>query len=54
VDYRSYTWESEDEVTFYYSMAARMSDIIIGFREEFDFMETMIHPNGRTGKEMAN
>lgn len=39
IDYRAYTWKSEDEISVYYSLAARNADIILGSREEFDLTE---------------
>lgn len=39
IDYRSYNWKSKEEMLVYYSMVARSSDIILGSKEEFDFME---------------
>ncbi|WMJ79406.1 5-dehydro-2-deoxygluconokinase [Clostridium sp. MB40-C1] len=52
VDYRSYTWKSKEEIAVYYAMAARMSDIVMGSREEFDLMEQIISP-GSTDQETA-
>jgi 5-dehydro-2-deoxygluconokinase len=54
VDYRSYTWNSEEDIALYYSIAARMSDIVIGSREEFDLMEKLIQPEGSTDRETAD
>jgi 5-dehydro-2-deoxygluconokinase len=42
LDYRSYTWKSKEEISVYYSIVARRSDIILGSREEFDLMESVI------------
>ena len=42
IDYRSYTWKSNDEISLYYTIAARNSDIILGSREEFDLTESML------------
>ncbi|MBQ2774767.1 MAG: 5-dehydro-2-deoxygluconokinase [Clostridia bacterium] len=42
IDYRSYTWKSKDEISLYYTIAARNSDIILGSREEFDLTESML------------
>jgi len=39
IDYRAYTWKSEEETAIYYSLAAEKSDVIIGTREEFDMLE---------------
>lgn len=44
VDYRSYSWKNKDEISIYYSMVAREADIIMGSREEFDLMESLIEP----------
>ncbi len=41
IDYRAYTWQNEDEVSIYYSMVARNSDIILGSRSEYDLMESV-------------
>lgn len=39
IDYRAYTWKNPDEISIYYSMVAKESDLILGSREEFDLME---------------
>ena len=52
VDYRSYSWKNMDEISIYYSMVAREADIIMGSREEFDLMETLIEP-GRNDLQSA-
>ncbi|MGR3766008.1 5-dehydro-2-deoxygluconokinase [Rossellomorea sp. NS-SX7] len=39
IDYRPYSWSSEDETAIYYRLAAEKCDVIIGTREEFDLME---------------
>ncbi len=39
LDYRPYTWTNAEEVSIYYSLAARQADIIIGTRDEFDMLE---------------
>jgi len=54
IDYRPYSWKSTQEVSVYYSMAAKMSDIIIGSREEFDLCEHIIDPNNSDDKITAN
>lgn len=50
IDYRAYTWKSEDEISVYYSLAARNSDIILGSREEFDLTEKIagVCPDDKT------
>lgn len=42
VDYRSYSWKNKDEISIYYAMVAKEADIIMGSREEFDLMESLI------------
>jgi 5-dehydro-2-deoxygluconokinase len=39
LDYRPYTWNSQEETAIYYHLAAEKCDVIIGTREEFDIME---------------
>ncbi|MFJ5963218.1 5-dehydro-2-deoxygluconokinase [Bacillus sp. NPDC093026] len=41
LDYRPYTWKSDQETAVYYNLAAEKSDVIIGTREEFDIMEKL-------------
>jgi len=41
LDYRPYTWTSDEETAVYYNQAAEYCDIIIGTREEFDMMERL-------------
>ena len=36
IDYRPYTWRSDNEVSLYYTIACENADIIMGSREEFD------------------
>jgi len=52
VDYRSYTWKNDDEISIYYSMVAKEADIIMGSREEFDLTEKLIKP-GMDDEETA-
>ncbi len=53
IDYRPYSWVSMEEISVYYSMAAKMSDIIIGSREEFDLMEQLIDPENTSDKKTS-
>lgn len=41
IDYRAYTWKNKDEISIYYSFAARNSDIVLGSREEYDLTEAV-------------
>ncbi len=43
VDYRAPIWQSTDEISIYYTMAARYAHIIIGSREEFDLMDSAFY-----------
>lgn len=45
IDYRAYTWKNKDEISIYYSLAARDADIILGSREEYDLTERLIEKN---------
>ncbi len=54
IDYRPYSWNSKEEVAVYYSMAAKMSDIIIGSREEFDLMEALVDPENASDQVTAD
>ncbi|WP_239253700.1 5-dehydro-2-deoxygluconokinase [Listeria ilorinensis] len=39
LDYRPYTWVSEEETAIYYTLVAEQADIVIGTRDEYDMME---------------
>lgn len=54
IDYRSYTWKSKEEIAVYYSLAGKMSDIIIGSREEFDLTEMLEADNNVKNCELAD
>jgi 5-dehydro-2-deoxygluconokinase len=42
LDYRPYTWVSDEETAVYYNLVAEKSHIIIGTREEFNMMEDLL------------
>lgn len=42
IDYRAYTWLSNDDIAIYYSIVGKNSDLIIGSREEFDLMQGLM------------
>lgn len=44
IDYRPYCWRSLDEVSLYYTLAARQADIIMGSREEYDLTDRILYP----------
>lgn len=50
IDYRPYTWKSMDEISVYYSLAAKESDLILGSREEFDLTERILGVCGDDGE----
>ena len=53
LDYRAYSWNSEKESAIYYRLAAERSDILIGNREEFDVLESMIAPGNNDDNATA-
>lgn len=44
IDYRTYNWKNEDEISIYYSTVAKEANIIMGSRDEFDLTEKLIQP----------
>jgi len=54
IDYRPYTWVSEEETAVYYNLAAEKCDVIIGTREEFDMMEALTNPGNSDDYVTAN
>ncbi len=50
IDYRAYTWKSMDEISVYYSLVAKESDLILGSREEFDLTERILGSGGDDGE----
>ena len=54
IDYRNYTWKSKAEVGVYYAIAGKMSDIIIGSREEFELMEMLSEGNKVSNCQLAD
>ncbi|MBQ4062339.1 MAG: 5-dehydro-2-deoxygluconokinase [Christensenellaceae bacterium] len=42
IDYRPQSWKSRAELSVYYTIAGSFADIIIGSREEFDLMDSII------------
>ncbi|MBR9786996.1 MAG: 5-dehydro-2-deoxygluconokinase [Vibrionaceae bacterium] len=47
VDYRPYSWRTDTDASIYYGIASSLADIVIGNREEFDMMETVIAPGNQ-------
>lgn len=58
LDYRPYSWQSEEETSIYYNLAAEKCDVIIGTRDEFDMMEHITNPGNsddyKTAKRWFN
>ncbi|KSU88634.1 5-dehydro-2-deoxygluconokinase [Priestia flexa] len=54
IDYRPYTWASEEETSTYYNLAAEKCDVIIGTREEFDMMEKLLNLEASSDEVTAN
>jgi len=54
IDYRNYTWKSKADIGVYYAMVGKMSDIIIGSREEFELMEILPEGNKVSDCELAD
>lgn len=52
LDYRPYTWTSEQDTSIYYSLVAEKSDVIIGSKREFNVMEKLINKD-KGEKELA-
>lgn len=53
IDYRNYSWDSNDSIALYYSIVASQSEIIIGSREEFDLMEQIYMKNNNSDEDTA-
>lgn len=54
IDYRSYTWKNTMEISVYYSLVGKQSDIIIGSREEFNLIERLILDENKEDKVSAD
>lgn len=53
-DYRKDGWNSVEETALYYHQAAKLSDIIISTREEFDILEKLVNPGNTDDLRSAN
>ncbi len=42
IDYRAQVWKSKNEISLYYTLAAKDSEMIMGSREEFDLTDAII------------
>ncbi|OMH38932.1 5-dehydro-2-deoxygluconokinase [Motiliproteus sp. MSK22-1] len=54
IDYRAYSWSSVEESAVYCQMAAAQADILIGNREEFDVLESLVDPDNRDDDRSAD
>jgi 5-dehydro-2-deoxygluconokinase len=54
IDYRNYTWLSNEETAVYCNLVAEKCDVIIGGREEFDIMETITGPHVKNDQITAD
>jgi len=53
IDYRPYSWRTDVDASIYYGIAASMADIVIGNREEFNMMETVLAPGNKDDDQTA-
>ena len=53
IDYRPHTWKSRDEISIYYTFAARGTDIIMGSKEEFELTDALLYEQS-TDRETAD
>lgn len=53
IDYRPYNWRSEADISVYYSTVGKMSDVIIGSREEFNLTEYLAEENDVADYQIA-
>lgn len=54
LDYRPYSWQSDEETAVYYNLVAEKCHIIIGTREEFNMMDSLLveeHSDEQTAKK---
>jgi len=54
LDYREGTWDTLDEASTYYSLAAAKADFVIGTRDEFDIMELLTHKGNKNNDQSAH
>ena len=53
IDYRPHTWKNMDEIALYYSMVAARSQMILGSREEYTLMESLMVDKPSSDEETA-
>lgn len=54
LDYREDTWDSMDEASVYFTLAAERADMVLGTRDEFDVMERLFHAGNRSDEASAS
>jgi len=58
LDYREDTWDSPEEASVYYTLAAENADMVVGTRDEFDVMEYLFDPsnqdNGKSARRLLD
>lgn len=54
MDYREGVWDTLEEASAYYHLAALKSDIVMGTREEFDVMERLYLPGNYSDRDSAD
>lgn len=54
LDYRDGTWDSPEEASVYYMLAAENADMVVGTRDEFDVMEYLFDPSNRDNEKSAH
>jgi 5-dehydro-2-deoxygluconokinase len=52
-DYREGTWKSKEETAIYYLLAAEKADMVVGTREEYDQLESLIMPGNKDDVKTA-
>lgn len=53
LDYRDGTWDTVEEASTYYSLAAGKADFVVGTREEFNIMEKLAHSGNNDNDKSA-
>lgn len=53
IDYRPHTWKNFDEISLYYTFAARGADVIMGSKEEFELTDALLYGKS-TDTEIAH
>lgn len=53
LDYREGTWDTPEEASIYYTLAAEKCDIVVGTRDEFNVMQKCFHPNNEDNNKNA-